>query len=240
MSNDSDSKRGASAADGHGEADVAAGSIDERIERRWQQAYSVHTEDELQAFYDDWAREYDVDHETVGCDHHVTAAEVLSRHLPDRAARILDVGAGTGLAGIELRRLGYGDVSAVDFSQAMLDVARERDLYRAYWVMNLNRPLPGIEPDSFDAAIGVGIFSYGQVENGCLDELLRIVRPGGCIAFTERTDFHESNEMGFRERQEALEQSGRWELLELTDPAPYLPEKEPDAMYRVWLYRVIE
>lgn len=215
-------------------------TIDERIEQRWEQAYSVETEDELESFYDDWARTYDEDHDVVGCFHHVTAAEALSRHLPELHARILDVGAGTGLAGMELGGLGYDNIAAVDFSAGMLEVARERGLYNAYWVMNLNHPLDGIESDAFDATLGVGIFSYGQVENTCLDELLRIVKPGGVIAFTMRVEFHDANEMGFRDRMKELEEAGRWELIERTDPAPYLPEKDPDALFRVWLYRVCE
>lgn len=197
----------------------------------------MRSEEDLRAFYDDWARTYDEDHDAVGCFHHVTAARVLARHLPDEEAAILDVGAGTGLAGIELRKLGYSNLAAVDFSDEMLQVAREQHLYRRYWVLNLSTPFPQITDSSFDAAVGVGIFSYGQVERACLDELLRIVRPGGFIGFTQRVDFHESNEMGLRDRQRALEEAGRWELVEVTEPAPYLPNKEPDALFRMWLYR---
>lgn len=211
-----------------------------RLEERWRRAYTIQTDEELRAFYESWADTYEEDHEAVGCFHHAVNSRLLARHLTDRGARVLDVGAGTGLAGIELRRLGFDNLAAVDFSEAMLEVAGRRNLYEQYWVLNLNRPVPEIGSDSFDAAIAVGVFSYGQVENGCLDEMLRVVKPGGCVTFTQRLDFHECNAMGFRDKQTQLEDAGLWELLEVTEPAPYLPEKEPDALFSAWIYRVAE
>jgi L-histidine N-alpha-methyltransferase len=44
--------------------------------------------------------------------------------------------------------------------------------------------------------------------------------------------------MGIRSRIEALEEEGAWNLLELTEPAPYLPQKDQSALFRVWCYRV--
>lgn len=45
--------------------------------------------------------------------------------------------------------------------------------------------------------------------------------------------------MGVRSRMNALESSDAWQLAEVTDPAPYLPLKDPDAQYRIWCYRVL-
>jgi uncharacterized SAM-dependent methyltransferase len=92
--------------------------------------------------------------------------------------------------------------------------------------------------DAFDAAVLVGVFSYGQAPAFALDEMIRLVRPGGIIAFTLRTDFHEEDAMGVRSRVEHLEETGAWSLIEVTDPLPYLPGKDPDARFRVWCYRV--
>ncbi|MCA8974429.1 MAG: L-histidine N(alpha)-methyltransferase, partial [Planctomycetes bacterium] len=80
---------------------------------------------------------------------------------------------------------------------------------------------------------------YGQAPAEALDGVLRVVRLGGVVAFTMRTDFFEENSMGIRARMEALEKDGTWRLLERTEPMPYLPKKDPKAMFRVHCYRVI-
>jgi 2-polyprenyl-3-methyl-5-hydroxy-6-metoxy-1,4-benzoquinol methylase len=161
------------------------------------------------------------------------------RSFYDKSARLIDIGAGTGLVGEALQRLGFTEVTAVDFSQEILDVARRKGVYRDYRIMNLNFPLAEIEDNQFDATIGVGVFSYGQVEAVALDELVRIVRPHGYIVFTQRVDFYDNNAMGFKDKQDRLAQDGVWRLIEVTAPAQYLPKKEPEVMFRAWVYQVL-
>jgi predicted TPR repeat methyltransferase len=209
-----------------------------RLEKRWEHAYHANSEADLRAFYDDWAETYDEDHDAIGCFHHDAAVELLAQFLPDRQADIVDIGAGTGLVGEALRRLGYENLTAIDFSSEILEIARRKGLYRHYRVFNLNQPLEGVPDDSFDAAIGVGVFSYGQVQASALDELIRVVRPRGLVAFTQRVDFHESNAMGFKEKQAHHSAAGVWKLEALSEPAQYLPLKEPDVMFRTWVYRI--
>ncbi|XP_072037199.1 uncharacterized protein [Amphiura filiformis] len=57
-------------------------------------------------------------------------AKAVARTHPDKDTTILDVCAGTGLAGEQLRKLGYTKVDALDFSQEMLDLARSKGIYR--------------------------------------------------------------------------------------------------------------
>jgi ubiquinone/menaquinone biosynthesis C-methylase UbiE len=209
-----------------------------RIEKRWQEAYGTQSETDLRDFYADWAETYDEDHAAIGCFHHQAAVELLLQFLPDPAAAILDVGAGTGLVGEALQARGFSNLTAIDFSPDILAVARRKGLYRRYLVQNLNQPLRDLVENSFDAAIGVGVFSFGQVEAVALDELVRIVRPEGLITFTLRVDFFESNAMGFREKLAGLSEAGTWQLHALSEPAQYLPRKEPEAMFRTWLYRL--
>ncbi len=213
--------------------DIAA-----RIHVRWKQAYNSQSETDLRALYDEWAPTYDEDHDAIGCFHPRRAAELFSQHLIDRNAQIVDAGAGTGAAGIELAKLGFRNITALDFSFASLMLGGTRFAFRTAVIVNLNRPYP-IGSNTIDAALAVGLFSFGQVQNQALYELLRIIRSGGLLVFTQRTDFHASNAMGFRETMERLTQHGIWKLLEITEPEPYLPRKEPDAMFRVWAYEIL-
>jgi L-histidine N-alpha-methyltransferase len=193
----------------------------------------------LKALYADWAETYDRDHEHVGFFGHRLAASVLSRHLTRHdSARVLDAGAGTGAAGEALSELGFNDLVAVDLSASMLDRARAKGIYTQLLEADLSLPIDSFVDDTFDAAILVGVFSYGQAPAETLDEIIRLVRPGGAIAFTMRTDFYAEDAMRVRSRMRELERRGRWHLLECTEPAPYLPGKDPGATFQVWCYRV--
>lgn len=210
-----------------------------RLDAIWAQAYKAKTKDDLKELYAAWAASYDEDHATIGFFGHELTATVLGRHLTRHdASRVLDAGAGTGAAGEALHALGFRDLVAVDLSEKMLEKAQEKGIYAQTLVADLSTPVDSFADDSFDAAILVGVFSYGQAPAETLDEIIRMVRPGGAVAFTMRTDFYEENAMGVGERMDELEARGRWRLLECTDPRQYLPHKDPDAMFRVWCYRV--
>ncbi|HUF49095.1 MAG TPA: L-histidine N(alpha)-methyltransferase [Vicinamibacterales bacterium] len=212
---------------------------DARLEAIWARAYKARTRDDLRTLYRDWAATYDSDHRHVGFFGHRLTAQVLARHLTRRdAARVLDAGAGTGAAGEALAALGFSDLVAVDLSEDMLARARAKGVYTQTIVADLSLPVDAFGDDSFDAAILVGVFSYGQAPAEALDEVVRLVRPGGAVAFTLRCDFHAENAMGIRSRMEHLERRGAWRLVECTDPAPYLPGRDSGAMFQVWCYRV--
>ena len=44
--------------------------------------------------------------------------------------KIIDAGAGTGLAGEELFKLGYTNIDALDISQEMLNEAKKKNVYK--------------------------------------------------------------------------------------------------------------
>lgn len=210
----------------------------DHIEEIWARAYTAQSKDDLRALYSDWARSYDADHDSIGFIGHSSAAAALARNLARRDARILDAGAGTGAAGEALHELGFTNLSAVDLSGEMLAIAKEKDLYQRLVVGDISLPVDAFAHESFDAAILVGVFSFGQAPPETLHEMLRIVRPGGLITLTMRTDFFKDDPMGIAAKLDELEEAGAWTLVELTDPEQYLPKKDPEAHFRVWTYRV--
>jgi L-histidine N-alpha-methyltransferase len=214
---------------------------DSRLKQIWQRAYSAGSKDDLRDLYADWVATYDQDHEKVGFFGHTAAARVLARYQPYiDVVSVLDAGAGTGAAGVALAEEGFRNVTAIDLSPAMLEKASAKGCYRSAHVVDLGEPIDIFPGDHFGAAILVGVFSYGQAPAHALEEIVRLVKPGGVVVFTMRTDFFEQDEMGVRSKMEELEQAHAWRLLELGEPMPYLPNKDPSALFRVWAYRVLD
>jgi SAM-dependent methyltransferase len=159
---------------------------------------------------------------------------VFVKHV-DKSAHILDAGAGTGLVGECLAEVGYKDLVAMDLSQGMLDEAKSKNLYNAFHQMALGGTLD-FATGEFDAVISVGVFTQGHAPANSFDELARITKPGGLILFSLRVDIYESG--GFQRQQTGMEDSGVWELAEMTEEYQPLPKGEPEVWHRIWAYRV--
>ena len=204
-------------------------------EQRVQWAYSAASNDELAQRYDEWARDYDDDliNTFVWLSPRI-GAETLAEYAP-AGARILDAGAGTGLVGAELHRLGYRDICALDLSDGMLREARAKGCYSDFRRMALGGPLD-FESDTFDAAISIGVFTLGHAPANSFDELCRITKPGGHIIFSMRPDTRA--EQGYEQTQDALTNEGAWTLVSLSAPFHPLPKGEPEVQHQIWVYRV--
>jgi SAM-dependent methyltransferase len=204
-------------------------------ESRVQWVYSSQNNQELAERYDEWAKEYDTD---LAQDFEwlspQRAAEAFAQHVP-KDARVLDAGAGTGLVGVLLDRLGYKQMVAIDLSQGMLEEARKKNVYSEFRQMVLGETLD-FPSDSLDAVISVGVMTVGHAPAGSFDELVRVTRPGGYIVFTLRPDVHRND--GFKEKQDSLEAARKWELVETSEEFQPLPKGEPEVYHQVWVYRV--
>lgn len=204
-------------------------------ESKVQWVYSAKDNQELAERYDQWAGDYDSDL-TEDFDYRSPriAAELFARYVP-RDARILDAGAGTGLVGETLTAMGYANLVAMDMSRGMLEEARKKNAYTELHQMVMGGPLD-FPPASFDAVICVGTLTVSHAPASSLDELVRVTRPGGYIAFTLRPDVYERD--GFKEKQSQLESAGKWRLAEVTEPFTSMPRGEPDISMQVWVYQV--
>ena len=145
-------------------------------------------EGQVRAMFDRIARVYDLMNSvmTAGLHHRWRErAADLARVGPGKAA--LDVATGTGDLAIELASRG-GDVVGSDFSEGMLERAREKSS-AVRWEQANALSLP-YDDDSFDAAtVGFGARNFSDLERG-LGEMARVVRPGGRVVVLEITTPH--------------------------------------------------
>ncbi len=195
--------------------------------------YAAASPGELAEAYADWAATYDA--ETFRDGYHLpfSIAAFVARHVPIGAGPLLDAGCGSGLSGPVLAALGYRDIEGLDLSPAMLALAARSGTYVRLVEAELGTPLP-FEDARFAAFLSTGVFTAGHAPPASLDELVRVVRPGGHAVFTVRDVVLPA----FREKMDALEAAGRWTGIEQSAPFRALLLAEPEVMVTAFVYRV--
>ncbi|MGE3247557.1 MAG: class I SAM-dependent methyltransferase [Beijerinckiaceae bacterium] len=137
------------------------------------------TNKDVESSYARWAPIYDAVFTRVMRPGRNAAAEAVNRH----GGKTLNVGVGTGL---ELPMFGENvQITGIDLSEPMLEIARKRvkdgkltnveDL-RVMDALNLDFP-----DASFDQAVAPYVVTTVPDPHRCLDEMARVVRPGGEI-----------------------------------------------------------
>lgn len=192
----------------------------ERSDAWLDKVYGAADRARQQANYDAWAETYDEDIVRVGYLTPTIVAGLIARHVPPDAGPVLDAGCGTGLVGEILSYLGYPTLLGLDLSPGMLARAARRGVYAELRQGVLGEQL-AFPDDSFAACYAAGVFTAGHAPARALDELVRIVRPGGCIAFNVGEQSWEAD--GFAAKLAELSAAARWRRLEQTRPYPPLP-----------------
>lgn len=114
---------------------------------------------------------------------------------------LLEIGIGTGRIALPLLAKGI-NVTGVDISPRMVEVLRQKlaksqaaDTTRVWGTLNIvmadMTALP-FDTDSFDGAVGVHVFHLVPGWQRALDEVLRVVRPGGAFLLGQDTRAHEA------------------------------------------------
>ena len=152
-------------------------------------AYALKSPEEVRALYRAWSASYDAGF-----------GEAQGYQLPRKVAAafvgaggqgpVLDVGAGTGLVGGCLRRLNVAEVDAIDLSDDMLAVAKEKQLYRALYPRDVTVPLELPDRD-YRGVVSAGTFTLGHVGPGALENLLEVALPGALFVISVNARHYE-------------------------------------------------
>jgi predicted TPR repeat methyltransferase len=153
-------------------------SADDRVAR----ARSTQTPDEAVRLYDSWAADYDHDvFEVMGFIGTDRIADLLAAHAPDRDQPVIDLGCGTGSAGVRLAHHGFGSIDGVDISPAMLEVAAQLGVYRNLFTADLTQPLT--IDHRYGASVSAGTFTTGHVGADAIPALVTLLQPGAVVAW---------------------------------------------------------
>lgn len=147
--------------------------------------------------------------------------DALRRHAVN-AGEVLDLGCGSGRITRALAREGLS-MTGADISSRMLEVAaREPGGDQVAWIrQNAERPFPlPLDGERFDAVISSSVLEYLTDPRPALDEIARLLKPGGWTLFTVPDPRHP------KRRRERLQRS----ILGLA-PLSWLAQRTPARDY---------
>ena len=119
----------------------------------------------------------------------LTLNEALKAHAPGPYARMLDLGCGTGLAGVALAGLTHHR-TGIDLSANMIDIAGENDLYDELYVGDAVAFVEEIEDEApWDLIVATDVLPYLGDVRALFAGVRRVSAPEAAFAFsTERLD----------------------------------------------------
>ncbi|CAA6822593.1 MAG: Unknown protein [uncultured Thiotrichaceae bacterium] len=138
--------------------------------------------------YDQWAENYDDDVSNAWNPVTIAAASMLSTCLTDKQGKILDVGAGTGLAGLALHALGFSNITGIDISAAMLEQAAAKNVYNNL-ICSAISEVAAEDMNEADGIIATGVFAETHAGKTELEILAQAIKHGGIFVFTARNSF---------------------------------------------------
>lgn len=208
-----------------------------KLNNKLVKATSFEDKKKLEEHYNSWAASYDTDLlDEMGYIVPQIALSFLEGKI-NKQARILDIGAGTGIVGQLLHAKGYYQLDALDFSEGILAEAKLKKNYQSYFLQTLGEPLD-IPTNSYDLIIGVGTFGPTHAPATAFSELIRITKKKGLILFTMRENEVPTSGV-FRSAMKQHEEKQEWLLLEESAPFKGFTKSNPLLNFISFIYQVI-
>jgi SAM-dependent methyltransferase len=163
---------------------------------RWRKI-RFHDYDEIYAIPGLYETLFD---DVLKCNSPGTIREMLQRCIHEaRVApgdlRVLDLGAGNGMVGEELAKLGVRRMVAVDIIRAAAHAARRdrQEVYDDYFVLDMaaisNRDLLRFESLKLNCLTCVAALGFGDIPPVAFANAYNLIGQGGWIAFNIKSDF---------------------------------------------------
>ncbi|WBH18301.1 class I SAM-dependent DNA methyltransferase [Sphingomonas radiodurans] len=206
------------------------------MSRLLNSVYKAASVEALESYYDSWASDYEREMFDSGLRLPWISAALFSRVAPDPNIAVIDAACGTGLQGEALALAGYRNLTGVDLSTSMLNIAAGKDIYRSLHHIAIERM--DFDDQSFDACICNGCFTPGHAPSSSMRELTRVVRVDGVIVFSIRVDGNLGR--SYLEEMESLLNEGRWMIIFQTRSFFSMPLTEPYMQHQVFAVKKIK
>jgi predicted TPR repeat methyltransferase len=160
----------------------------------------------VEKLFDGFADTFDADLRSLKYESPKDLAGLTAQYATPNAGkwRVLDLGCGTGLVGLEIAPYA-SQLVGVDLSVKMLEKAQARNLYHRLECADLVTMMQGEKSSSYDIVISADTFIYVGKLDDVVREVKRLLCPGGFFAFSvealeavPNANLNERDALGYR------------------------------------------
>lgn len=183
-----------------------------------ENAYKLSTPDDNADYYDAFASTYDTDFADALGWHYPAAIAAAYRDAASKTdTPIADIGCGTGLVASALN-FPPEQIDGIDISADMLNISKEKNLYRSLYKVDLTKSLESIAND-YGAILSAGTFTSGHLGPDPLESLLDVARNNALFVIGVKKAFFK--EAGFETVLRDLDSRGLIKDLQVVEVPMY-------------------
>ncbi|XP_076323038.1 methyltransferase-like protein 27 [Tachypleus tridentatus] len=171
--------------------------------------------EEVKKFYDSWANTYDEEVSLFDYNGPKLMAKEFEKLNVPKDAKLIDIAAGTGALGKELKALGYSCIDALDGTKGMLEVAKKKNIYRNLFqfFFGSDKKSP-ISEGTYDIAVSCGGIGPGHIPYSAFHDILAMVKQGGLVCWVTINPKEGEEMETFNSFLTELKDSGKWEAVQ--------------------------
>ena len=187
-------------------------------------AYNLSTPDDNRKYYEGFAPFYDsVFVKDLGYTYPSAVANLLVKKIKIDGP-ICDIGCGTGLVASEIKKKAPNAIiDGVDISKDMIQISREKNIYRNLLELNLEDSLYHLLKN-YSAVVSAGTFTHGHLGSDALKRLVSHFESG--TKFVIGINFDHYHSKGFEKKFKTLIKSNIIESFESSEVYVYNKDNE--------------
>ena len=187
-------------------------------------AYNLSTPDDNRKYYEGFAPFYDsIFVKDLGYTYPSVVANLLVENIKINGP-ICDIGCGTGLVASEIKKkVPNAIIDGVDISKDMIQISREKNIYRNLIELNLEDPLDHLLKN-YSTVVSARTFTHGHLGSDALTRLVSHFESGTKFVIGINIDHYHSK--GFEKKFEKLIKSNVIKSFELSEVYVYNRDNE--------------